>query len=166
MNVEYRKVHKKCNEQRRINSECEAEIKRLNEELVKLRSQKTKDTPIEERKKKIAARNLQKENYPTYSDNEETEIRKESEKDNDPEIICTGWGNNTGFTRVSTLKKTSRPIGRPEEQQNTSPYSSGNESEGAKRKRNGGFKIPRFLQDPQLQKRLWERNQRSLTKIR
>ena len=149
MNLDYRKIHKKCNEQRKLNSEKEAEIKRLNYEIGKLRSQKAKDTPIDERNKKVAARNLLKENnYPTYSDNEEIEVNKEEnkdpEKDKDPEIICTGWATNTGFTPVSTPKKVRKPIGRPEDQQNATPYSSGSDSEGTKRMRNGGFKIPRI----------------------
>ena len=42
MNVEYRKIHKKCNEQSKISSEREAEIKRLNSELGKLRNKKLK----------------------------------------------------------------------------------------------------------------------------
>ena len=118
MNVEYKKIHKKCNEQRKISSEREAEIKRLNSELGKLRTQKAKETPKDEKQKKTAARSLLKEkqdipnSIPFDTDNEETEVDKEEkgkedkdpEIDTDPDIICSGWATNTGLTPVSTPK--------------------------------------------------------------
>ena len=156
--MEYRKLHKKCNEYRKISSEREVEIKKIKIELGKLKAQKVKETPEDERQKITAARSLLKGNQdlpqsnPIDTDNEEIEVDKEDkdkedkdpEMDTDPDLVCSGWATNTGLTPVGTPKRGRKPIGRPEDQQTVTQYSSGSDSEGGKRKRNGVFKILRI----------------------
>ena len=72
------------------------------------------------------------------------ETEKEQESDAGSEKIPPGYGTNTGFTPCVTPKRERKPIGRVSKNQDDSYYTSASDSESVKRKRQGGFKIPRI----------------------
>ena len=183
MKREYERLHRKCIGLRKASRENDLEIKRKELELERLKAQKVKEAPKEERVKKAAARSILLINPPQsgppqsgmmnpnppqsglpqsspididVEENLETGKEENVNKDLDIETekdpgsdtgsakVYSGWATNSGLTPCVTPKRERKPIGRTNSQPTDNQYTSGSDSEGTKRKRNGVFKIPRI----------------------